>query len=534
METVSVLKTITIMKENRKYCFAILLILEILLMVYMTWQWGAQWLDSDDSGDTMILAELLSREGSILSKNWYYTSELRIPYTQIVMAILFHFFSDWHVVRTIGTGIMLVILLSSYLYFCRSVNLGKGLLYLSPLILWPFSREYVHFVLYGLFYLPYLAIVFLSLGLCLNNAEKQRTLRLFMLAMISFIAGLGGFRMVAVCYLPLVMATLITLFPVFRSDNGIAKSYFMKSLVAAGASLTGLFVNSTILAKSYSFVTLQNRSFTLPDRVKVFSIIKSIPAFFGAVKSDFSSLSVIVVLLVLILCLVIGYMGLRLFKSWKSLEQETQILLAFFLFSFLVTVFGPIFSTQGWARRYMIFPGIGFLVIIAAYMEQFKPNGAVKKVLCGFILIAELAAGFNQCYKFINSKAYPYIDVAYSYILDSGMKFGFGDWDSSDVLTELSNGRIHFCKVGNFKHMDAWYWQMEKDFQKYAKGGPVFLILDNKRFSYNGGVSHVWGSWTSSDLAYLNTGKMVFQDQYYTIWRYESFEQFEALVGKKF
>ena len=522
-----------IMKKYRKELFATLLIAEILLMVYMTWQYGAQWLDSDDSGDTMILAELLSREGSILSKNWYYTTELRIPYTQIVMAILFRFSSDWHVVRTVGTGILLVILLCSYFYFCRSVSLGKQLLYLAPLVVWPFSREYVHFVLYGLFYLPYLAIIFLSLGLCLNKSEKYRTLRVSALAIISFIAGLGGFRMVAVCYLPLVAATFVSVFPYFRSGNAITNSFLKRSLVGAGASLTGLLINSKFLAMSYSFITMQDRHFALPDKGKIVAIIKSVPAFFGAVRSDFP-FSGIVVLLVLVLCLIIGYMGLRIFRSWKSLNQEIQILLAFFMFSFLITVLGAAFTTQGWARRYIIFPGMGFLVIIATYMWQFKPTGSAKKILCSFILIAELVTGWNQCYKFVHNRSYPFIDSAYSYILNSDMTFGFGDWDSSDVLTELSNGRIHLCKVGNFKHMDAWYWQMEKDFQKYAQGKPVFLILANKRFSYHGGVPHVWGRWEKEDLAYLDSGKVVFQDSYYTVWEFESYEQLEALCGKKF
>lgn len=521
------------MKDNRKLFLAILLIAEISLMVYMTWQYGAQWLDSDDSAE-MILAELLSREGGILSKNWYYSTELRVFNTQLVMAPLFCRFSDWHVVRTVGTGVLLVILLFSYLFLCRSLNLGKKLIYLAPLIVWPFSREYIHFVLYGLFYLPNLVIIFLSLGLCLNDSEKQRALRMFALAMLSFTAGLGGFRMVAVCYIPLVAATTFSLLPYIRSEGLVTKSFFNRSLCAVIAASAGLAANNIILTKSYSFVKMTSTHLVPPQWGKLFAIIKSIPAFLGSVKPDIASPSIIVVILVVILCLVIGCMGLRLFRHWKSLSQETQILLAFFLFSFLITVFGPVFSTQTWSRRYMIFPGIGFLVVIAAYMEQFKSTGSLKKFLCIFILIAELSAGINQCLTFAHNRELPEKNAAFTYILNSGMKFGFGDWDTSDVLTELSNGRIHLCKILNFKRMDVWYWLMEKDFQKYAKGEPVFLIIANERFTYNGGVPHVLGSWVESDLSYLDAGKRVFRDQHYTVWRYESYEQFEALVGKKF
>ena len=525
------------MKANRKYLLAVLLLAEIVLMVYMTWQWGAQWLDSDDSAE-MILAELLNREGGILSKNWYYSTELRVFNTQLVMAPLFSLFSDWHVVRTFGTGILLVILLLSYLYFCRSVNLGNRLIYFTPLILWPFSREYVHFVLYGLFYVPHLVILFLTLGLCLNRSPKLKILRILGLIVLSFLAGLGGLRMIAVCYLPLVIAAIMSIISGFRSKGMVSKSFAYHALFASVAAMAGLVVNNMILAKTYSFVSMTSTHLVLPDWKKLLPIIKSIPAFLGSVKPDFSSSSVVFVLavvsLVLVLCVVVGCMCLRLFACWKSLPQETQILLAYFLFSFLVTVFAPVFTTQSWSRRYMILPGIGWLVIVAAYLDRFRSAASIKKGICILIIAAELSAGLNQCFTFVYNRDLPEKNAAFSYILNSGMKFGFGDWDTSDVLTELSNGNIHLCKILNFKHMDVWYWLMEKDFQKYAKGEPVFLIIDNNRLSYNGGVPHVVGSWVRSDLTYLDSGKIVFRDQNFTVWRYESFEQLESLVGKKF
>ncbi len=519
-----------IMKKYRKELFATLLIAEILLMVYMTWQYGAQWLDSDDSAE-MILAELLSREGGILSKNWYYSTELRVLNTQLVMAPLFCLFSDWHVVRTVGTGILLVILLLSFFFLCRSLKLGKKLIFFAPLIVWPFSREYIQFVLYGLFYIPHLVIIFLTLALCLNNSPRPNSLRNFALVLISFIAGLGGVRLVVVCYLPLLAATLTSLFPCFRSNYFITKSFLLRSLFAAVAAVAGFFVNCKILVQSYSFVTMVPGHLMLPNWEKLPPIIKSIPRMMGAITPN---RSIIIIIIVLLLCLVIALMLLRFFKYWKSLHQETQILLLYFLFSFSVTVVAPLISTQSWGNRYMLLPGIGFIVILAAYLDHFKSVGSIRKILCVFILTAELCSGINQYYCFAFTKQLPEKNPAFSYILNSGMRFGFGDWDTSDVLTELSNGRIHICKITNFKNLDPWYWLMEKDFQKYAKGEPVFLILANKRFSYHGGVPHVWGRWEKKDLTYLDSGKVVFQDQYYTVWQYESYEQFEALVGKKF
>ena len=521
-----------IMKKHQKVLFGILLMAEIALMVYMTWQYGAQWLDSDDSAE-MILAELLSREGGILSKNWYYSTELRVLNTQLVMAPLFCLFSDWRVVRTVGTGILLVILLSSYLFLCRSVGLGKSLIYLAPLIVWPFSWVYLDFVLYGLYYIPHLAIIFISLGLCLNTSSKQ-TLRTLALIVLSFVAGLGGIRMVAVCYVPLVAAAFVSVIPHFRSENSVSAKLFFRSLFAVMAAICGLAVNYMVLAKSYSFLTMSFLHLASPQWGKAVSIIKSLPSFLGMVRYDSSFLKIIVFVLVCFLCLIILLMSLRLIKYWKSLTQETQVLLAFFLFSVLLTVAAPVFTTQGWSNRYMILPGIGFLVIISAYIDRFKPTASVIKYVSIILILTELFAGFYQYYVFAHTKKLPIKNPAFSYILQSGMRFGFGDWDTSDVLTELSNGRIHLCKIGNFKKLDPWYWLMEKNFQKYAHGEPVFLIINNDRLTYHKNYGYLHGSWEKKELTYLDHGRVVFQDRFFTVWEFTSYEQLEALRGKKF
>ena len=522
------------MKDNRKVFLAILLIVEILLIVYMAWHWGNNHLCSDNTAE-LVLAELLNREGGILSKNWYYSTELRVLNTQLVMAPLFSFFSDWHVIRAVGTGILLVILLLSWIFLCRSLSLGKYLIYLSPLILWPFSGMYMGFVLFGLYYIPHLVILFISLGLCLNNFQKLKNLRLLLLVIIAFIAGLGGIRMVVVCYLPLFAATVFSVIPFFRSKGGAFEDPLYKSFLALAASFAGLFINNTILVELYSFITMVPTHLSLPHWERLPSVLKSVPFFLGAVRPVFSFSNIIVDLMVLLLCLLIACMSVRLVLHWKSLSQETHMLLLLFLFSFLITAFSPIISTQWWSNRYIILPAIGYLVIIAAYMDQFKlDNPKISKSICALILIASLFTGFNQCFSFARSKRLPQSEAAYSYIINSGMEFGFGDWDTSDLLTELSNGRIRLCKIVSFKNMDPWYWLMEKDFQKYAKGKPVFLIMNNGRLTYNGGIPHLWGKWTKNDLAYLDAGQIVFQDKHYTVWRYETYEQLEQLVGKRF
>ena len=63
--------------RGNKFLLGIILITEIALLTYATWRWGELHLDSDDSAE-MILSELLSRSGEIVSKNWYYSTEIRV------------------------------------------------------------------------------------------------------------------------------------------------------------------------------------------------------------------------------------------------------------------------------------------------------------------------------------------------------------------------------------------------------------------------------------------------------------------------
>ena len=95
----------SLMKKTKginKY-LVVILSAQVLLLMFLTWKFGIQRLDGDDSAE-MILANLLAREGGILSRNWFYSTEIRVLNNQIVMSLLFRVFKNWLVVRTLGTG----------------------------------------------------------------------------------------------------------------------------------------------------------------------------------------------------------------------------------------------------------------------------------------------------------------------------------------------------------------------------------------------------------------------------------------------
>lgn len=80
---------------------------------------------SSDMSSELVLANLLSKENALLSNKWIYSTELRVINTQVVYSILFHFFSDWSLVRALGNLIMLIGLVISGCFMLCMVGINK-------------------------------------------------------------------------------------------------------------------------------------------------------------------------------------------------------------------------------------------------------------------------------------------------------------------------------------------------------------------------------------------------------------------------
>ena len=102
--------------------------------------WAPNRLDADMASE-QLLANLLAQEGGVMSTNWYYSTELRVLNTQLVMAPLFRLFTSWHTVRVVGSVVLILLYLAAWFWFGRSAKLkysgllGAGLLVLALLVL---------------------------------------------------------------------------------------------------------------------------------------------------------------------------------------------------------------------------------------------------------------------------------------------------------------------------------------------------------------------------------------------------------------
>ena len=80
--------------EYQKKNTVILSFAALLLLVFNSvfiYRYGRQWLNSDTSSE-MVLAKLLANENTLVSRNWYYSTEIRLVYQTIFTMLLFKLF----------------------------------------------------------------------------------------------------------------------------------------------------------------------------------------------------------------------------------------------------------------------------------------------------------------------------------------------------------------------------------------------------------------------------------------------------------
>lgn len=104
------------MKTLKKQIPYILLGATLLLLLGLNIISQDHWLDSDMAAE-MIFSRILSEEHHIFSTtNWYYSTEFRVLYTQLIMGPLFRICNNWHVIRTITNLVFYGLMLASYYY----------------------------------------------------------------------------------------------------------------------------------------------------------------------------------------------------------------------------------------------------------------------------------------------------------------------------------------------------------------------------------------------------------------------------------
>lgn len=279
-------------------------------------------LSSDESSE-LVLGKLLSSENGLLSKNWYYSTELRVLNTQILYAFFFHITNDWHVVRILSYVCMYLFLLLSYWLLCKLLNCKKYPI-TAILLFLPFSNTYFEIVLKGAYYIPHIIIIFLTLALSemsVKGENWKNKMCLGVSIVLSLVVGLGGGRQVVVLYIPLVLSATIMKIAKYTTDLS-RKKYLSFAFLTFGSAIIGYLINTRILSKIYHFMLWDDISFSLFNFQRLSTILNGFLQSYGFKNGNIFSIA----LIANILCAVwiISTIGaiIYAFKNKESISES--------------------------------------------------------------------------------------------------------------------------------------------------------------------------------------------------------------------
>ena len=457
-----------------------------------------KWIVDSDLASEMILSDLLNKEGTIISHNWFYSTELKVVNLQWFYRLgLLIFPNDWHLARTFGMAITLALFAAAMLFFVKCAGLGRAGLWMVGTLLWPFGQHYLVYAIYGGYYLVYTFFYMLVLALVLRslNADKKHCALQWVLAcVITAVAGMNGVKQLMVFHAPLCLAAAILLVLALHScgktDWKAALDACRKevrllaaSLVTAMAAAAGYFVSNAVLSRMYDF---KSYNFIVWNRDEAwFTLDRILMDFFhefgyenGSGVFHFGGIAAAVGLLLgcwMFFCIV------RLLLRLDKLERNDKLLVL--LLVAMLAVCGVAYTY--FHEYYLYFWLMNMPVAIAVMAVEIKTEdfhilGARQLLGVG------LAACFTLCAVSTvrQEQEHPYLahkglNTAAEWLVDNGYTQGYSTFWNGNAMTELTSGKLEVWTLQSLDRDDVPNWLQPKSHLTTDPEHP-FLLIDTE------------------------------------------------------
>lgn len=457
-----------------------------------------KWIVDSDLASEMILSDLLNKEGTIISHNWFYSTELKVVNLQWFYRLgLLIFPNDWHLARTFGMAITLALFAAAMLFFVKCAGLGRAGLWMVGTLLWPFGQHYLVYAIYGGYYLVYTFFYMLVLALVLRslNADKKHCALQWVLAcVITAVAGMNGVKQLMVFHAPLCLAAAILLVLALHSCgktdwkaalDACRKEVrlFAASLVTAVAAAAGYFVSNAVLSRMYDF---KSYNFIVWNRDEDwFTLDRILMDFFhefgyenGSGVFHFGGIAAAVGLLLgcwMFFCIV------RLLLRLDKLERNDKLLVL--LLVAMLAVCGVAYTY--FHEYYLYFWLMNMPVAIAVMAVEIKTEdfhilGARQLLGVG------LAACFTLCAVSTvrQEQEHPYLahkglNTAAEWLVDNGYTQGYSTFWNGNAMTELTSGKLEVWTLQSLDRDDVPNWLQPKSHLTTDPEHP-FLLIDTE------------------------------------------------------
>ena len=491
--------------------------------------YGAHNMDSDVASE-MVLADLLNREGALLSSNWYYSTELRtvspVPLYQLALKL---FPGSWHAARTLSLALLLAGTAASLIYMARGALMREGAVYAAAAMLLPVSEVHRFLFSHGGFYTVYVILGALLIGLTLRMGANWRGYRLALLAVLGLWGGLAGVRMPMIVGVPLFMVCALNACGRLlkgKSFGALWRTSSGRMLAACGVMLAAMFagylVNVLVYAPRYHYEQHMDLALSMPSLPLLWQQISYIAGFFGfGSSSRLLSAGGIAQLAMLLVTVLMGAAGCMLLVRRRMLDARARVLVGFALCAvaagaLLNVIMGK--TDNPYAVGYYMLGVFALAALLfmalerAACRRAWLPRAAMTLLACIF-----LAQGVMFMRNHIRRETSAHEEAA-AWLMENGYTAGYATFWNGNVLTEAADGNLDLYVYSSWQDETLYDWLQETRHLEVAPEGPVFVFVSGEEF---------YGKTVPAAQA----DRLVFTSETYgsRIYRYESAADVDAL-----
>lgn len=483
-------------------------------------------LNSDISAE-LVLAKEMARRNRLFLTDWYYSTEIRVFYTQIVAAFFFKFIHSWNLVRSLTNFVFYILILGSYLFAVKPMGVTKRAAYLSSVFLFiPYSMEYIYIVHIGNSYMPHFVVLFLCLGCMLRVLQDKNRWSWCAYVIISVYAGICGLRFLTAYALPIVLAAIIH---VLLANADLKETLFSTAtwksrkiyvpFVGFVSFLAGFMFLEKVLMH---FVSVGKRNELLFNVLNEGGLLARLDdQFSGALRLfgyyDFSSMSSLrgmaslAAVVIVVALMIITVMETR---RYRKLSLNKQFMLLVFWMSLGINLVLFVLVAGTYAPRYYMPTLVLLAPILAMYLDDSNLlRFDFHKLLLAGLAVSMCISGIEQVVLWSNLDLNaPYKEVT-KFLVENNLTYGLTTYWQSEVLNELSDGRIETYTIGDDittsnnwltskKHAHSSTWnELASD--------RLFMLLSDEELECN------------RDQEILQSGSVVYNENGYTIYIFD-------------
>lgn len=507
--------------------------------------YGRAYIDSDMASE-MILADLLNKEGGLLSTNWWYSTELHVfclqPLYRITLLLFPH---NWYAARVLGQGLFILMLLASYLYVGHGLGLKNCGVWGAAALACPFGVCYLWYGLLGGFYLPYMILLLLGFGAMLHllrpAGRKRRAVQCLLLVGTSAVFGLNGIKGFMGFYIPMVLTAAVALGLQWHQQPEHCprqeRRLLFLSVVAIVVAAAGYLFYQNVLVPSHEVASFTDRLWGTFDLHTLVSKLADFLTLFGypidsSVGGEVPLFSAIGLLCAvgILTAAAIAFSVVRLLIRWKELQPIQR--LAPLLLAAVCIEQGAIFAWTGspyetnpyqWLT---IVPLVFPVLQLEGETEHFKvPHARRAAALAFCACFVAVSVGSSMRYFTSGYRTNPHLEEVCDWLVDQGYTQGYATFWNGNVLTEWSDNQIEMWVSSDFNTMEPSHWLQKADHVEPPQGQVFLLTTAEELGAMNLSRLYWW-----SNVVYEDGEEQADRSKRYIVMAYDSVDDMMTAV----